>query len=54
MLGVSAGLLSGGNAIAPLIGGIFFQWFGPSAPFWFWAAFTALLALWARSKLLHP
>jgi DHA1 family tetracycline resistance protein-like MFS transporter len=54
MLGVSAGLLSGGNAIAPLIGGIFFQWFGPSAPFWFWAAFTALLAFWARSKLLHP
>jgi len=33
MLGISASLLSGANAIAPLIGGILFQAFGSTAPF---------------------
>jgi DHA1 family tetracycline resistance protein-like MFS transporter len=33
MLGISAALLSGANAIAPLLGGALFQGLGPSAPF---------------------
>jgi len=33
MLGISAALLSGANAIAPLLGGAIFQIWGPSAPF---------------------
>jgi MFS family permease len=33
MLGISAALLSGANALAPLLGGVIFQVFGPSMPF---------------------
>ncbi|MBP7693925.1 MAG: MFS transporter [Anaerolineales bacterium] len=33
MLGVSAALLSGANACAPLLGGALFQWWGSTAPF---------------------
>lgn len=33
MLGISAALLSGANAVAPLIGGALFQTFGSTAPF---------------------
>jgi MFS transporter, DHA1 family, tetracycline resistance protein len=33
ILGVSAAMLSGANALAPVIGGGIFQWLGPSYPF---------------------
>jgi DHA1 family tetracycline resistance protein-like MFS transporter len=32
-LGISAALLSAANAVAPLLGGVLFQFLGPSAPF---------------------
>ncbi|MGD8605619.1 MAG: MFS transporter, partial [Anaerolineales bacterium] len=33
MLGISSAFLSGANAIAPLLGGVIFQWLGAPAPF---------------------
>lgn len=46
MLGISAALLSGANAVAPLVGGWIFQGMGPAAPFWLGALLlAALLAL---------
>ncbi|MFZ6029362.1 MAG: MFS transporter [Chloroflexota bacterium] len=47
MLGISASLLSGANAIAPLLGGAIFQGLGPSAPFLFGAGMLVLLLLFA-------
>ena len=32
------------NAIAPLLGGILFQWGGSSTPFWVWSITMAVLA----------
>jgi DHA1 family tetracycline resistance protein-like MFS transporter len=52
-LGISAALLSGANALAPLIGGLIFQAVGPSAPFWAWAITMAIL-LAAASLLIKP
>lgn len=51
-LGLSAAFLSGANAIAPLIGGAFFQAGGASAPFWAWSITMAVLlaAAWALIK----
>lgn len=45
MLGISSALLSGANAIAPLLMGILFQVFGSSAPFLFAGLLMALLLL---------
>lgn len=45
MLGISSALLSGANAIAPLLMGILFQAFGSSAPFLFAGLLMALLLL---------
>ncbi len=42
-LGISAALLSGANAMAPLIGGAIFQAGGASAPFWVWSIIMAVL-----------
>jgi DHA1 family tetracycline resistance protein-like MFS transporter len=42
-LGISAALLSGANAFAPLLGGQIFQVLGSSTPFWMGAVITALL-----------
>ena len=42
-LGISAALLSGANAFAPLIGGGLFQVGGSSLPFWVWAIVMAAL-----------
>ncbi len=53
MLGTSAALLSGANAVAPLIGGALFQWVGASGPFL--AGGLALAALWlAALRLIRP
>lgn len=43
MLGISAALLSGANAIAPLLGGALFQGWGAPAPFLLGGAVLALL-----------
>lgn len=50
-LGVSAALLSGANALAPVAGGAVFQWLGSSVPFLFGAVIVAVLALLAFTKL---
>lgn len=52
-LGISAALLSGANALAPLLGGLIFQTVGPSAPFWAWAITMAIL-LAAAYLLIKP
>jgi MFS family permease len=52
-LGISAALLSGANALAPLIGGGLFQVGGSSLPFWVWSIILALL-LFAVYKLIKP
>ncbi len=48
MLGISSALLSGANAIAPLLMGFLFQMWGSSAPFLFSGLLMAalLLAAW--------
>lgn len=51
ILGVSAALLSGANAIAPLIGGLIFQAFGAPAPFLIGGVMLALLMLFAIKKI---
>ena len=43
MLGISAALLSGANAVAPLLGGAIFQWIGPAAPFLLGGILLAIL-----------
>ena len=52
-LGLSAALLSGANAFAPLIGGGLFQAGGSSLPFWVWAIIMAAL-LAAAYGLIKP
>jgi DHA1 family tetracycline resistance protein-like MFS transporter len=53
MLGISAAFLSGANAVAPLVGGAFFQALGSTAPFLFGGALMGVLWL-ASLKLLKP
>ncbi len=50
-LGISAALLSGANALAPLIGGLLFQFGGPTLMFVVWAAMLGSLWFIARMKL---
>jgi len=47
MLGISAALLSGANAIAPLLGGTIYQALGPAWPFLLGGVMLALLMLFA-------
>jgi MFS transporter, DHA1 family, tetracycline resistance protein len=47
-LGLSAAFFSGGNALAPVLGGILYQILGPSAPFLAGAAILAILWLASR------
>jgi MFS family permease len=51
ILGVSAALLSGANAIAPLIGALIFQAIGPSAPFILGGLVLLLLLILAVRKI---
>ena len=50
-LGISAALLSGANALAPLIGGLLFQIGGPTLMFVAWGLTMAVLWLIARAKI---
>ncbi len=50
-LGISAALLSGANALAPLIGGLLFQFGGPTLTFAVWAAMLGILWVIARMKI---
>ena len=54
MLGISAALLSGANAFAPVIGGAIFQTIGSSAVFLIGAAVIAITFLVAFIKLRKP
>lgn len=54
ILGISAAFLSAANAIAPLLGGILYQWGGASTPFWIWAATMAILAVLAFTRIRPP
>lgn len=53
MLGISSALLSGANAIAPLLGGAIFQVIGASAPFLLGGGALALLLLFA-TRMIRP
>jgi DHA1 family tetracycline resistance protein-like MFS transporter len=50
-LGISAALLSGANALAPLIGGLLFQFGGPTLMFVAWGLIMGALWLMARVKI---
>jgi DHA1 family tetracycline resistance protein-like MFS transporter len=50
-LGISAALLSGANALAPLIGGLLFQFGGPTLMFVVWAALLGFLWFVARARV---
>jgi len=52
-LGISASLLSAANAAAPLIGGVLFQFLGPSAPFLLGGMLLALL-LFIALRTIQP
>jgi DHA1 family tetracycline resistance protein-like MFS transporter len=51
-LGISAALLSGANALAPLIGGLLFQLTGSTVMFVLWGLLMAGLWLIARAKIV--
>ncbi|HLE15768.1 MAG TPA: MFS transporter [Anaerolineales bacterium] len=53
MLGISAACLSAANALAPVIGGLFFQAIGPAAPFLIGGLFVSLL-YWLALRRLQP
>jgi len=53
MLGFSSALLSGANAIAPLLGGLIFQVFGPATPFWV-GGFALALLLVVAIRTINP
>lgn len=53
MLGISASLLSGANALAPLLGGAIFQWVGSSGPFLVGGVVLAFLLL-AALQMIKP
>ncbi|HTP10751.1 MAG TPA: MFS transporter [Anaerolineae bacterium] len=50
-LGISAALLSGANALAPLIGGLLFQFGGPTLMFIAWGLMMGVLWLIARARV---
>ncbi len=50
-LGVSAALLSGANALAPVLGGALFQWVSPWFPFLAGSIVLLGLGLWSRKVL---
>jgi len=50
-LGISAALLSGANALAPLIGGLLFQFGGATLTFAAWGLTMAVLWFIARAKI---
>lgn len=52
-LGISAALLSAANALAPVVGGAFFQNLGSSAPYLFGACLCLLLFLFSKSAFSH-
>jgi len=52
-LGISAAFLSGANAIAPLLMGVLFQFFGSTAPFLFAGLLMAMLLLFAV-RMIRP
>ena len=52
-LGISAAFLSGANAIAPLLMGVLFQFFGSTAPFLFAGLLMAVLLLFAV-RMIRP
>jgi DHA1 family tetracycline resistance protein-like MFS transporter len=51
MLGISAALVSGANAVAPLLGGALFQGFGASAPFLLGGLLLAVLLIIALRRV---
>jgi len=51
-LGISAALLSGANAVAPVAGGAIFQGLGPVYPFLIGGLILAVLWYWSRKELL--
>ncbi len=53
MLGISAALLSGANAIAPLLWGAIFQALGPSWPFLMGAILLLVLLVFAM-RFIQP
>jgi MFS family permease len=50
-LGISAAMLSGANALAPLIGGLLFQFGGPTLMFVVWGLMMGVLWLIARARI---
>ncbi len=50
-LGISAAMLSGANALAPLIGGLLFQIGGPTLTFVVWGLTMGVLWLIARARI---
>ncbi len=51
-LGISAAFVSAANALAPVVGGALFNWFGSTAPFL--VAGIATAVLWAMASRLLP
>ena len=51
-LGISEALLSGANALAPVLGGALFQWVSPSFPFIVGSLVLLGLGFWSR-RVLH-
>jgi MFS transporter, DHA1 family, tetracycline resistance protein len=51
ILGISAALLSAANAVAPLLGGAVFQFFGPGMPFILGGLMLAFLMIFAMRNL---
>jgi DHA1 family tetracycline resistance protein-like MFS transporter len=47
ILGASAACFSAANVLAPLVGGVLFQFAGASAPFWLWTIALVLILVWA-------
>ncbi|MFN3705706.1 MAG: MFS transporter [Thermoflexales bacterium] len=52
ILGISASFVSAANALAPVVGGALFNWFGSTAPFLVAGIVTAVL--WALSNRMLP
>ncbi len=51
ILGISAAFVSAANAIAPVMGGLIWQAFGPRSPFWIWALLMGVLFVVAFIRL---
>ncbi|MGD2161537.1 MAG: MFS transporter [Anaerolineales bacterium] len=54
VLGISSAFYSGANAIAPVLGGAFFQILGSTAPFLIFGLIMLLLFLWALRQVKGP